>query len=160
MLQTISRRDVVKGVAAGLPLAAILADPLLARAAANSLQDVTITTDGGRKVNAALALPHHPPAPTVLLVHEWWGLNDQIKTMAADLAKQGYLALAVDLYNGHVTDKPDEARKLVDAAWEQNARRQAEEEIESALESYDTILQWLQALTDSLASTSGSAPSK
>jgi tetratricopeptide (TPR) repeat protein len=56
--------------------------------------------------------------------------------------------------------RPDEARKLVDAAWEQNARRQAEEEIESALESYDTILQWLQALTDSLASTSGSAPSK
>ena len=115
MLQTISRRDVVKGVAAGLPLAAILADPLLARAAADSLHDVTITTDGGRKVNAALALPHHPPAPTVLLVHEWWGLNDQIKAVAAELAREGYTALAIDLYDGKVATTPDDARAYMGA---------------------------------------------
>ncbi|MBT7612751.1 MAG: dienelactone hydrolase family protein, partial [Rhodospirillaceae bacterium] len=65
------------------------------------------------QVQAAWGAPAQAQALSVLLVHEWWGLNDQIKTMAADLAKQGYLALAVDLYNGHVTDKPDEARKLV-----------------------------------------------
>ena len=108
----IARRNVVLGMA-GLPLAAVLADPRLAWAAAQSLENVSLTTDGGLNVSAALAVPAQTPAPAILLVHEWWGLNDQIKTMAADLAKQGYLALAVDLYNGHVTDKPDEARKLV-----------------------------------------------
>ncbi|MBT4426900.1 MAG: dienelactone hydrolase family protein [Rhodospirillaceae bacterium] len=108
----IARRNVVLGMA-GLPLAAVLADPRLAWAAAQSLENVSLTTDGGLNVAAALAVPAQTPAPAILLVHEWWGLNDQIKTMAADLAKQGYLALAVDLYNGHVTDKPDEARKLV-----------------------------------------------
>ena len=109
MLQTISRRDVVKGVAAGLPLAAILADPILARAAADGLEGVTITTDGGRQVNAALAVPRHAPAPTVLLVHEWWGLNDQIKAVAAELAREGYVALAIDLYEGKVATTPDDA---------------------------------------------------
>ena len=108
----IARRNVVLGMA-GLPLAAVLADPRLAWAAAQTLENVTLTTDGGLSVSAALAVPAQTPAPAILLVHEWWGLNDQIKSVAADLAKQGYLALAVDLYNGQVTDKPDEARKIM-----------------------------------------------
>ena len=54
-------------------------------------------------------MPAETPAPAVLLVHEWWGLNDQIKTMAAELARQGYLALAVDLYEGKVATTRDQA---------------------------------------------------
>ena len=49
----------------------------------------------------------------MLLVHEWWGLNDQIKAVAADLAAAGYIALAVDLFDGRVAANPDEARALV-----------------------------------------------
>ena len=47
-----------------------------------------------------------------MLVHEWWGLNDQIKSVAAALADAGYLALAIDLYDGNVTADPAVAREL------------------------------------------------
>lgn len=119
------RRAVVKGLAAGaagaagLPLAAVLADPLLARAQAASLATVTIKTPGGRTVSGALGLPAQTPAPAVILIHEWWGLNDQIKAVAADLAAEGYVTLAVDLYDGKVATDPQTARSLtqsVDAA--------------------------------------------
>lgn len=50
--------------------------------------------------------------PAVILIHEWWGLNDNIKQTAEKFAKQGYVALAVDLYNGRSAETPDEAREL------------------------------------------------
>jgi len=105
------RREILRGVAA-LPLAALLADPRLARAAAAGLEPVTTKLPDGSTVAAALAVPEGDSRAGVLLVHEWWGLNDQIKSVAADLAGEGYLSLAVDLYDGKVTDQPDEARKL------------------------------------------------
>ncbi len=111
MLQ-LARRQVLTGLA-GVPLAAVLADPRLAAAAAAGLEEVTLTTQGGKKVAAALALPQRTPAPAVLLVHEWWGLNDQIKSVAAELAKEGYVSLAVDLYDGQSSKTPDGARALM-----------------------------------------------
>lgn len=48
--------------------------------------------------------------PGVVMIHEWWGLNDNIKDMARQLAKEGYNVLAVDLYNGVVAKTADEAR--------------------------------------------------
>lgn len=48
--------------------------------------------------------------PGVILIHEWWGLNDGIKDAARNLAAQGYLVLAVDLYDGKVAATPEEAR--------------------------------------------------
>lgn len=47
--------------------------------------------------------------PGVVMIHEWWGLNDNIKGMAKELAKEGYRVLAVDLF-GKVATTPDEAR--------------------------------------------------
>jgi len=58
-------------------------------------------------------VPAKTPAPAVLLVHEWWGLNDQIKTMAAEFAKEGFLALAVDLYEGKVATNPKDAGQMM-----------------------------------------------
>ena len=55
-MNMISRRRMVKGLAAGLPLAVVLADPLLARVAAGGLKTVTIPA-AGRKVSGSLALP-------------------------------------------------------------------------------------------------------
>ena len=53
--------------------------------------------------------------PAILLVHEWWGLTDWMKGNADMFAKKGYVALCVDLFRGKVTNKPDEAMKLVGA---------------------------------------------
>jgi carboxymethylenebutenolidase len=108
---TIHRRTLLRGLA-GLPLAAVLADPLIARAVAAGLETVEIGISGGRKVSATLAMPAETPAPAVVLIHEWWGLNDQIKAVAAELAKAGYVALAVDLYGGKVATTPEEAKAL------------------------------------------------
>ncbi len=117
----LARRSLLTGIA-GLPLAALLADSRLARAAAAALEDVKLTTPRGREVSAALALPAAGPAPAILLVHEWWGLNDQIKTVAAEFAKQGYVALAVDLYGGKVATTPDGARGHMQAVVADEAR--------------------------------------
>lgn len=114
MSLTFSRRHLIQGLGT-LPLATVLADPGLARAAAGSLREVTLTTAGGRKVAAALALPEATPAPAVVLIHEWWGLNDQIKAVAAELAGQGFVALAVDLYGGKSADSREGAQALMQA---------------------------------------------
>ena len=50
------------------------------------------------------------PLPAVVMIHEWWGLNDNIRAMANRLAAQGYMVLAVDFYGGNVAANPDEAR--------------------------------------------------
>jgi dienelactone hydrolase len=50
--------------------------------------------------------------PAVLVVHEWWGLNDYPKMRARKLAELGYIAMAVDMYgNGKTADNPDDAGK-------------------------------------------------
>jgi len=54
--------------------------------------------------------------PAVVMIHEWWGLNQNIKDMANLLAKQGFVVLAADLYHGNVTDNPQVAMDLVQIA--------------------------------------------
>lgn len=49
----------------------------------------------------------------ILLIHEWWGLNAHIKGLADQFANLGYTAYAIDLYDGKVTDNPEEARKFM-----------------------------------------------
>jgi len=110
----LDRRRLLKGLA-GLPLATILADPELARAQAANTKPQSLTTQGGRQVTGALALPAILPAPAIVLVHEWWGLNDQIKSVAVELANLGYVALALDLMGGQVATTPDQATKQVQA---------------------------------------------
>jgi hypothetical protein len=48
----------------------------------------------------------------IIVIHEWWGLNERVKEQADKLAANGYVALAVDLYAGKVAADPTEARKL------------------------------------------------
>src|SRR5207244_3516690 len=53
------------------------------------------------------------PRPGVLVVHEWWGLNDYARSRAEQLAKLGYVALAADMYGeGNVTEHPKEAGEM------------------------------------------------
>lgn len=51
--------------------------------------------------------------PGVVMIHEWWGLNDNIKEMADKLASHGYVVLAVDLYEGNVATTSEQARALI-----------------------------------------------
>ena len=53
--------------------------------------------------------------PAVVMIHEWWGLNDNIKEMARSLAAEGYVVLAVDLYNGKIGKNSTEAGQLAGA---------------------------------------------
>jgi carboxymethylenebutenolidase len=65
------------------------------------------------KVAGFLALPRDPGRRrAIILIHEWWGLNKWVEEQAEGLAANGYVALAVDLYQGEVTTDPSEARKL------------------------------------------------
>lgn len=50
------------------------------------------------------------PLPAVIVIHEWWGLNDNVKAMSDRLAAEGYIVLAVDLFGGKVASTPAEAR--------------------------------------------------
>lgn len=52
-------------------------------------------------------------APGIIVIQEWWGLNDQICGVADRFARAGFNALAPDLYKGRVTQKPDEANHLM-----------------------------------------------
>lgn len=123
IVSPLDRRRFMEGLIA-LPLAAVLSDTALAQSAAAGLQQVSIPTASGGTATGALAVPAQTPAPAILLIHEWWGLNDQIKAVAAEYANQGYIALAIDLYGGQVAASPDEARALM-GALDQEAATQA-----------------------------------
>jgi carboxymethylenebutenolidase len=53
------------------------------------------------------------PLPAVIMIHEWWGLNDNIRAMAERLAAEGYIVLAVDLFGGKSATDPENARQLM-----------------------------------------------
>jgi len=63
------------------------------------------------------------PYPALVVIHEWWGLNDWVKQQASKLADQGYVTLAVDLYRGKVADTPDMAHELMRGLPDDRAQR-------------------------------------
>lgn len=81
---------------------------------AGSLNVTTENVNYYGNVEGYLARPAEDGAyPGVVMIHEWWGLNDNIRTMADRLASEGYVVLAVDLFNGSVATTPEEARSQV-----------------------------------------------
>jgi carboxymethylenebutenolidase len=89
----------------------------LALLAAGSLLDADETVtfkSGDETASGFLARPAGKgPFPAVVVIQEWWGLNDWVKDQARALAREGYVALAPDLYRGKVTDKQEEAHQLM-----------------------------------------------
>jgi carboxymethylenebutenolidase len=68
---------------------------------------------GPETVPGFLAMPDSPGHhPALVVIQEWWGLNDWVKEQAREFAREGYVALAPDLYHGQVATVPAEARKL------------------------------------------------
>ncbi len=66
------------------------------------------------------------PFPGIVVIHEFWGLNDWVKEQAAKLAGEGYAALAIDLYRGKVATTPDEAHEIMRGVPEDRAKRDLE----------------------------------
>ncbi len=79
---------------------------------------------GDDTVNAMLYSPKGSgPFPALVVVHEWWGLNDWVKDQASKLADQGYETLAIDLYRGKVASDAGEAHELMRGVPEDRAKR-------------------------------------
>jgi carboxymethylenebutenolidase len=81
-------------------------------------QQVDYAELDGETVSGYLAEPKETDgeAPGIIVIQEWWGLNDNIRKMTELLAGEGYSALAVDLYEGDVAESPDKARSLMQEA--------------------------------------------
>jgi len=91
-----------------LASAAGLAGPVWAAEQAVTFQSGAATASG------LLVTPEGKgPFPAVLVIQEWWGLDDWVKDQTRKLAKEGYVSLAVDLYRGKVTADPDQAHQLM-----------------------------------------------
>ncbi len=86
-------------------------------------ETVTYATVGEEEVKGYLAMPEDAgkQTPGLIVIHEWWGLNDNIRMMARRLAGEGYKALAVDLYHGKVAESSDKAGKLARSVEEEPA---------------------------------------
>lgn len=93
--------------------------PLAVAAPAVPVLEQELAYGEGAKSNLVgfLAMPQDAtePLPGIIVIHEWWGLNDNIKAMTRRLAGEGYVALAVDLYGGVTAETPDAAQQLMTA---------------------------------------------
>ena len=92
---------------------ALLSAAFIVRADAPKTEAVEFKS-GNDTVSGFLALPETPGAhAAIVVIHEWWGLNDWVKEQAEKLAGQGYVALAVDLYRGKVATDAAQAHELM-----------------------------------------------
>jgi carboxymethylenebutenolidase len=93
-----------------------------AGAAQNPRQNVTFPSNGG-SAHGYLATPASGRGPGVVVVQEWWGLDDHIADVVDRLASEGFVALAPDLFGGRVAHDSDEAGRLMqELPVEQGAR--------------------------------------
>jgi carboxymethylenebutenolidase len=91
----------------------IFATSLLLLAAPAFPQTITFQTEppgGGGFVAAPTTASKHP---ALLVIQEWWGVNDWIREQTERFARQGYVALAVDLYRGKVATTQEQAHELM-----------------------------------------------
>src|SRR4051794_1419681 len=104
---------------------AVVLLPLLSGLAGAEVKTREISfKSGGEEVKGFLAEPDGKgPFPAIVVIQEWWGLNDWIKENAKRLAAQGYVTLAPDLYRGKVTSNPTEARQLLQGLPQDRALR-------------------------------------
>src|SRR5580704_8467533 len=79
---------------------------------------------GSDTVDALLYTPAGKgPFPALVVIHEFWGLNDWVKEQASKLADEGYVTLAIDLYRGKVATTADEAHEIMRGVPEDRANR-------------------------------------
>jgi carboxymethylenebutenolidase len=67
----------------------------------------------GHSCDGYLSIPSKGSGPGLIVIQEWWGLVDHIKTLADRFAAEGFVTLAPDMYHGERTTSPDQAGKLL-----------------------------------------------
>lgn len=88
----------------------------------NPRQNVSFPSNGGT-AHGYLAVPASGSGPGVIVIQEWWGLDDHVAGIADRLAGEGFVALAPDLYGGRVAHDADEAGQMMGSLpVEQSAR--------------------------------------
>lgn len=131
----IPRRVMLTGLACA-PFAAHF--PIAARSAQaqTALESVSLTISGGRTVSGVVSAPDVVPAPGLLLLHGSSGLNDMYKAFAPAFARDGFFAVALDLFDGRTaTDDSTRAR----------LRSEVRSDTAKADETIATWLDWLKA---------------
>lgn len=81
---------------------------------AGELESGIVTYEGpeGELMGYLARVPEDIDKPAVIVIQEWWGLNEHIQDVTRRFAEAGFVVLAPDLYHGQVATEPDEARKL------------------------------------------------
>src|SRR5207302_1940480 len=74
--------------------------------------DLEFETSAGAK-RGYLAVPAGEKGPATIVLQEWWGLDDHIRSICDRFAGEGFFALAPDLYGGETAEQPDEAQQLM-----------------------------------------------
>lgn len=110
-------RTFLKSAILGFILVCI--SPLLAQSPSSSTvmsPQVVSFQSGGQTVHGVMYKPQGKgPFPAIVVIHEWWGLNDWVKQQAQIFSEHGYVTLAVDLYRGQVATDPEMAHELMRA---------------------------------------------
>ena len=98
---------------------------LIAAASAFAADGKSVTyKSGDETVQGILYTPAgKAPFPAIIVIHEYWGLNDWVKEQASKLSYEGYVTLAIDLYRGKVATTPDMAHEIMRGVPEDRAKR-------------------------------------
>jgi carboxymethylenebutenolidase len=100
-----------------------------------NIESFNLSTSYGA-TTAYVARPHTDVEAAVILIHEWWGINDHIRDLAGRYAKEGYLCVAPDLYRGRVAADTAEASALMQALEIDDGLETIREAIDAAAETY------------------------
>ncbi len=99
-------------------------------------ETLSFDTEGGA-TTAFVARPDEKSEKAVILIQEWWGLNDHIKDIAARYADEGFTAIAPDLYRGKLAANPQEAGQMMQALQIEDGLDTIQAAMDAAREKYD-----------------------
>lgn len=100
-------------------------------------ETLSFDTAGGETI-AFVAIPENGNGKAVLVIQEWWGLNDHIKDIAGRYAEEGFTAIAPDLYRGTIATNPQEAGGLMQALAVEDGLDTIKNAMDAAREKYGT----------------------
>jgi carboxymethylenebutenolidase len=99
-------------------------------------ESLSFDTAGGT-TSAYVALPETGGKKAVVVIQEWWGLNDHIKDIAGRYASEGFIAIAPDLYRGRLATNPEDAGRMMKELQIEDGLDTIRNAVDAAREKYD-----------------------